>query len=43
MTKGTILEIIEIGEYIINGQCENASITIHSNYVTIYIINSNLN
>jgi len=43
MIKGTTLEIIENGEYIIKGQCENASITINSNYVTIYIINSNLN
>ena len=43
MIKGTTLEIIENGEYIIKGQCENASIIINSNYVTIYIINSHLN
>ena len=39
----TKLEIKESGEYIIKGNCENASILINANYVSIYIINSHLN
>lgn len=41
--KGTKLDIFESGEYTIKGNCENASIIINANYVTIYIINSHLN
>ncbi len=41
--KGTKLEIFESGEYIIKGNCENATIIINANYMTIYIINSHLN
>ena len=39
----TKIEIIKSGEYTIQGQCENASIIINANYVTIYIINAHLN
>ena len=41
--KGTKLELFESGEYIIKGNCENSSIIINANYITIYIINSHLN
>ena len=41
--NNTILEIFDSGEYIIKGNCENSSIIINANYVTIYIINSHLN
>ena len=41
--NGTTLEIIKSGEYTITGKCENASIIINANYITIYLINSHLN
>ena len=39
----TILNISESGEYIIKGNCENASIIINANYVTLSLIGIHLN
>lgn len=41
--QNTTLEILNNGQYIIKGNCENTSIIINSNYVTLYIISSHLN
>ena len=41
--KNTTLEIINSGEYIIKGNCENTKIIINTNYVTLYFIGSYLN
>ena len=41
--QNTTLEILNNGQYIIKGICENTSIIINSNYVTLYIISSHLN
>ena len=41
--NNTNLNILESEEYIIKGNCENASITINANYVTIYLIGTHLN
>jgi len=41
--NNTNLNILESEEYIIKGNCENASITINANYVTIYLIATHLN
>ena len=41
--NNTNLNIFESGEYIIKGNCENASININANYVTLYLIGTHLN
>ena len=41
--QNTTLEILNNGQYIIKGNCENTSIIINANYVTLYIISSHLN
>ena len=41
--QNTTLEILNNGQYIIKGNCENTNIIINSNYVTLYIISSHLN